>query len=141
MLMICSNLPTLQRDQTDTNHSVPPPPEDPAAGAPPADAGAPPADPAAGAPPADAGAPPADAAAGGADEIPEPVDVENDPDVEEVGGEDSEDKGGGSEKVRDGMDVAIMIFDFENLKMQYAGANNPLILLLIRFFYVLYFSS
>jgi len=73
---------------------LPPPPADPAAGAPPADAGAPPADPAAGAPPADAGAPPADAAAGGADEIPEPVDVENDPDVEEVGGEDSEDKGG-----------------------------------------------
>ena len=61
----------------------------PEAGAPPApDAGAPPA-PDAGAPPApEAGAPPAPDAggadAGGADAIPEPVDVESDPDVEEV---------------------------------------------------------
>ena len=56
----------------------------PEAGAPPApDAGAPPA-PDAGAPPApEAGAPPAPDA-GGADAIPEPVDVESDPDVEEV---------------------------------------------------------
>lgn len=68
------------------------PPADPAAGA------APPADPAAGgaeppaggAPPADAaaGAPPADASAGGdaggAEEVAEPIDVESDPDVEEV---------------------------------------------------------
>jgi len=64
------------------------PPADPAAaGAPPADpaaAGAPPADPAAGAPPADpvaAGEPPA---GGEGTEIPEPIDTETDPDVEEV---------------------------------------------------------
>ena len=61
----------------------PPPPAE--GGAPPAEGGAPPAD--AGAPPADAGAPPADAGAPpaeGGTEIPEPVDIENDPDVEEV---------------------------------------------------------
>ena len=56
---------------------VPPPPVDPAAGAPPA-AG----DPAA------AGAPPAAGA-----EIPEPVDVEKDPDVEEVGDEEKDKEG------------------------------------------------
>jgi hypothetical protein len=69
--------------------------QDPAAGAPPIeDAGAPPADPAAGAPPADpaAGAPPADPAAGAeGTEIPEPIDTETDPDVEEV---DTENEGG-----------------------------------------------
>jgi hypothetical protein len=57
-----------------------PPPIDPAAGAPPVDpaAGAPPVDPAAPAPPPP---PPADGAA------PAPIDVKNDPDVEEIGGE------------------------------------------------------
>lgn len=30
-----------------------------------------------------------------------------------------------SEKVKDGMDMAIMIFDFERHKMQYSGAYNP----------------
>ena len=61
---------------------VPPLPEDPAAaGAPPADAGAPPAP--------DAGAPPAPDA-GGAEEVAEPVDIPNDPDVEEVGKEGEE---------------------------------------------------
>ena len=71
----------------------PPPAEDPLAD--PAAAGAPPADPladpaAAGAPPADpladpaaAGAPPAPEAPTG--DIPQPVDIENDPDVEKVG--------------------------------------------------------
>jgi len=66
---------------------VPPPPPDPAAADPtavdPAAAGAP--DPAA-ADPAAAGA--ADPAAAGATEVPEPVDVENDPDVEELTPED-----------------------------------------------------
>lgn len=61
-----------------------PPPAGPEAGAPPADS-PPAAGPEAGAPPAggDAGVPPAE-------EIPEPVDVENDPDVEEVGKESEE---------------------------------------------------
>jgi hypothetical protein len=66
---------------------VPPPPPDPAAADPtavdPAAGGAP--DPAA-ADPAAAGA--ADPAAAGATEVPEPVDVENDPDVEELTPED-----------------------------------------------------
>ena len=47
-------------------------------------------------PPADAaagGTPPADAAAGDAPTVPEPVDIENDPDVEEVGDEDKESDG------------------------------------------------
>lgn len=58
---------------------VPPPP--------PAGGDVPPPPPAEGAaPPADAGAPPA--AEGAADAIPEPVDVESDPDVEEVGAEE-----------------------------------------------------
>ena len=70
------------------------PPEDPAA-ADPAAGAAPVADPAAGAapPPGDpaAGAPVADPAAGGAPaEVPEPIDVEKDPDVEEVGDEEKD---------------------------------------------------
>ena len=47
-------------------------------------------------PPADAAAgdtPPADAAAGDTPTVPEPVDIENDPDVEEVGDEDKESDG------------------------------------------------
>ena len=74
----------------------PPPAEDPlAAGAPPVDpaaAGAPPVDPAAaGAPPVDpaaAGAPPAPPAG----EVPQPVDIATDPDVEKVGDEEKDDK-------------------------------------------------
>ncbi len=74
----------------------PPPAEDPLAD--PAAAGAPPADPladpaAAGAPPADplaAGAPPAPEAPTG--DIPQPVDIENDPDVEKVGEENGDTK-------------------------------------------------
>jgi len=78
------------------NEQEPPPPPPPAgdAGAvppPPAgDAGAPPPPPPAG----DAGAPPA----GGAEEIPEPVDVANDPDVEEV---DTEEKKEGEEETEE----------------------------------------
>jgi len=76
----------------------PPPAEDPLAGAPPAEdplaAGAPPADPAAaGAPPADplaAGAPPAPGPPTG--DVPQPVDIENDPDVEKVGNEEDKNK-------------------------------------------------
>ena len=64
---------------------VPPPPADPAA---PADT-APPADPAA-APTDPAAAPAPDA---GATEVPEPVDVENDPDVEEVDAEKETEEG------------------------------------------------
>lgn len=62
--------------------AVPPPPVDDAAA--PADTAVPPAD--------DTTAPPADdaAAPAGGEAIPEPVDVENDPDVEEVGAEDKE---------------------------------------------------
>jgi hypothetical protein len=62
------------------------------------DAGAPPPPPAPdmGAmppPPAAGDTPPADAAAGDATTVPEPVDIENDPDVEEVGDEDNESDG------------------------------------------------
>jgi hypothetical protein len=63
------------------------------------DAGAPPPPPPApdmGAmppPPAAGDTPPADAAAGDATTVPEPVDIENDPDVEEVGDEDNESDG------------------------------------------------
>lgn len=64
---------------------VPPPPADPAAPADPA----PPADPAA-APTDPAAAPAPDA---GATEVPEPVDVENDPDVEEVDAEKETEEG------------------------------------------------
>jgi hypothetical protein len=83
---------------------VPPPPVDDAGEVPPADdAGAvPPAD-AGAVPPADAGAvPPVDdaaAPAAGGDAIPEPVDVENDPDVEEVGAEDKGGEEGDAEEI------------------------------------------
>ena len=78
-------------------------------GVPPADAGAPPAD--AGAPPADAGAPPADAGApsGGAEEVPEPIDVENDPDVEEV------DKEGGDEETEE-IDITDLVTSQKEIK-------------------------
>jgi hypothetical protein len=98
---------------------VPPPPEDPAAaGAPPpedpAAAGAPPPeDPAAaGAPPpppgGDAGVPPA----GGAEEISEPVDVPNDPDVEEVGGEDK----GGEDAEAEEIDITDLVTTQQEIK-------------------------
>lgn len=80
--------------EQDAGAELPPPPADAGAGLPPppADAGAglpPPADPMAApadpmAPPADPMAPPADPMAAGG-EIPEPVDIENDPDVEKIG--------------------------------------------------------
>jgi len=78
---------------------VPPPPVDDAA-LPPAEGEVPP--PPAGdvtAPPADATAPPADATAPPAegDAIPEPVDIANDPDVEEVGVEDEGEEGDAEE--------------------------------------------
>lgn len=67
---------------------VPPPPD--AVGTPPTDIPAPDAAGAIPPPPAgDAGTPPADTAA---TEVPEPVDVENDPDVEVVGDEKKEDE-------------------------------------------------
>ena len=84
---------------------VPPPPEDPAA------AGAPPPPPGgdAGAPPAgDAGAPPA----GGAEEISEPVDVPNDPDVEEVGGEDK----GGEDAEAEEIDITDLVTAQQEIK-------------------------
>jgi hypothetical protein len=89
---------------------VPPPPsEDPAGGlglppAPAGDAGAPPP------PVGDAGTPPAPEAGG--DEIPEPVDVSNDPDVEEVGGED--DKGG--EEETEEIDITDLVTTQQEIK-------------------------
>jgi hypothetical protein len=70
-----------------------PPAEDPAAaGAPPAEdpaaAGAPPAE-----DPAAAGTPPAAGAPAAGAEVPEPIDVEKDPDVEEVGDEEKDKEG------------------------------------------------
>jgi hypothetical protein len=81
------------------------PPAD--AGAPPMDAGAPPAD--AGAPPADAGAPPADA--GAAEEVPEPIDIENDPDVEEVDKE-----GGEGEEETEEIDITDLVTSQKEIK-------------------------
>jgi len=94
----------------------PPPPEDPAAaGAPPA----PPADPAAG------GAPPADPAAGGAPpsapagdtaggaagtEVPEPIDVSKDPDIEEIGDEKE-----GEEETEE-VDITDLVTNQEEIK-------------------------
>ena len=63
------------------------PPADPAAGA------EPPADPAAGAEPPANPAAGADAGAAGGTEVPEPIDVANDPDVEEVGAEKEGEEG------------------------------------------------
>lgn len=88
----------------------PPPPPAGDAGAPPppaGDAGAPPAGDA-GAPPAgDAGAPPA----GGAEEIAEPIDVENDPDVEEV----DTDKKEGEEETEE-IDITDLITAQQEIK-------------------------
>ena len=90
----------------------PPPPEDPEGGL-----GAPPApeDPAGGlgAPPApegDAGASPAPEAGG--DVIPEPIDVSNDPDVEEVGGEDDM---GGEEETEE-IDITDLVTTQQEIK-------------------------
>jgi len=80
---------------------VPPPP--------PAEGETPPPPPAEGAaPPADAGAPPA--AEGAADAIPEPVDVESDPDVEEVG---TEEKG---EEETEEIDITDLITAQQEIK-------------------------
>jgi hypothetical protein len=79
------------------DEAAPPPPPD-AGAPPPPDAGAPPPPPGADAgapPPTDAGAPPA----GGPEEVPEPVDVSNDPDVEEVGADAKEGEEGEAEEI------------------------------------------
>jgi len=88
--------------------ALPPAPD---AGAPPApDAGAPPA-PDAGAPPApDAGAPPAPDAGGG-EEVPEPVDVTTDPDVEEVGAEKE-----GEEEEAEEIDITDLVTTQQEIK-------------------------
>jgi hypothetical protein len=98
------------------------PPTDPAAGEPPTDpaAGEPPADPAAeaGAPPTDpaAGAPPTDpAAGGGGPEVPEPIDVANDPDVEEVGVEGAETEGEGDEEAEE-IDITDLVTSQKEMK-------------------------
>ena len=86
----------------------PAPPTD----APPMDAGAPPMD--AGAPPADAGAPPADSPAteaGAAEEVPEPIDIENDPDVEEVDKE-----GGEGEEETEEIDITDLVTSQKEIK-------------------------
>jgi hypothetical protein len=76
----------------DLGGGLPPPPaEGDAPIGEPTDAAAPPADPA-------AGAPPTDPAAGGT-EVPEPVDVSQDPDVEEIGAEGEGDEEGESEEI------------------------------------------
>jgi hypothetical protein len=89
------------------------PPADPAAGAPPADpaAGSPPADPAAGAPPADpaAGEPPT---GDEGTEIPEPIDTETDPDVEEV---DTE-KEGEDEEGTEEIDITDLVTAQQEIK-------------------------
>jgi CheY-like chemotaxis protein len=36
---------------------------------------------------------------------------------------------GNSNESKDGMDIALVIFDFEHKRLQYAGANNPLLLI------------
>jgi hypothetical protein len=78
--------------------------------APPTDA--PPED--AGAPPADAGAPPAEAPtpeAGAAEEVPEPIDIENDPDVEEVDKE-----GGEGEEETEEIDITDLVTSQKEIK-------------------------
>ena len=77
-----------EQPEPELGGAPPPPPAPDMGGMPPP----PPADAAAG----DAAAgdtPPADAAAGDTPTVPEPVDIENDPDVEEVGDEDKESDG------------------------------------------------
>jgi hypothetical protein len=97
------------------------PPEDPLAAAPPppGDAAAPPPPPpgddAAAPPPppgGDAAAPPAEGGgdAGGATEVPEPIDVEKDPDIEEVG----DDKGG--EEETEEVDITDLVTNQEEIK-------------------------
>jgi hypothetical protein len=76
---------------------LPPAPE---AGAPAPDAGAAPAPDAGAAPAPDAGAAPA-----GGEAIPEPVDIENDPDVEEVGGEAK----GGEDEESEEIDITDLV--------------------------------
>lgn len=76
---------------------LPPAPE---AGAPAPDAGAAPAPDAGAAPAPDAGATPA-----GGEAIPEPVDIENDPDVEEVGGEAK----GGEDEESEEIDITDLV--------------------------------
>ena len=76
---------------------LPPAPE---AGAPAPDAGAAPAPDAGATPAPDAGATPA-----GGDAIPEPVDIENDPDVEEVGGEAK----GGEDEESEEIDITDLV--------------------------------
>jgi flagellar motility protein MotE (MotC chaperone) len=78
--------------------------------APPTDA--PPED--AGAPPVDAGAPPAEAPtpeAGAAEEVPEPIDIENDPDVEEVDKE-----GGEGEEETEEIDITDLVTSQKEIK-------------------------
>jgi hypothetical protein len=94
------------------------------AAAPPADEGVPPTDAGMGAPPADAAGapPPADAAAGappteggdtgGAEEVPEPIDVENDPDVEEVGKEAPE----GEDEETEEIDITDLVTTQKDIK-------------------------
>ena len=36
---------------------------------------------------------------------------------------------GNPDEPKDGMDIALCIFDFENRKLQYSGANNPLVII------------
>ena len=72
-----------EQPEPELGGAPPPPPAPDMGGMPPP----PPADAAAG------GTPPADSAAGDAPTVPEPVDIENDPDVEEVGDEDKESDG------------------------------------------------
>jgi hypothetical protein len=88
------------------------------AATPPADEAAPPTDAAAG-PPADAtaaaggGAPPTEGGdTGGAEEVPEPIDVENDPDVEEVGKEAPE---GGDDETEE-IDITDLVTTQKDIK-------------------------
>jgi hypothetical protein len=92
---------------------APPPPGEELGATPPApemgDAGAPPAADAGATPPAEGGAPDA-----GADAIPEPVDIENDPDVEEVGDEGKEDKEG--EEETEEIDITDLVTSQQEMK-------------------------
>lgn len=93
-----------------------PPPADPAAGAPPAD-------PAAGSPPADAATPPPPPAGGDVPtEVPEPVDVENDPDVEEVGSEGTDSSGEDTEEI----DITDLVTTQQDIKSKQEEFMNNL---------------
>ena len=95
---------------------VPPPPD------------APPADPAAGAlPPADPGAvPPPPAAPGAAPDAPaepQPIDVENDPDVEKIGAEgESQEKGEGTEE----LDITDLVTSQKSIEEKQESYFNDL---------------